>query len=135
MGQQGPLGAKKDFFQNDRGPHGMPKQVFLARFELVVACFGPPKILKSCFGSKMGQKCAFPKMILDHLGCTNKWNEPILSPLQAFLATPKSQNALKMGCFRTKNQSKMDQKCVFPKIPLDYVGCTNKWNQPILRPC
>ena len=47
MGQRGPLGAKKKiFFKNERGPHGMPKQVFLARFELVVACFRPPKIPK-----------------------------------------------------------------------------------------
>ena len=37
---------KKTFFKTDLGPHGMPKQVFLARFELVVARFGPPKILK-----------------------------------------------------------------------------------------
>ena len=45
MGQQGPPGAKKKtFFKNDHGPHGMPKQVFLARLELVVARFGPPKI-------------------------------------------------------------------------------------------
>ena len=86
MGQQGPAGANKmTFFKNDPGPQGMPKQVFLARFELVVARFGPPKIPK-CLenglfrdkknGSKMGQKCVFPKMILYHLGCTNKWNEP-----------------------------------------------------------
>ena len=74
-------------------------------------------------------------MILDHLGRLNKCNEPFLSPLQAILATPKSQNALKMGCFATKNQSKMDQKCVFPKILLDYLGCTNKWNEPLLSPC
>ena len=59
----------------------MPKQVFLARFELVVACFGPPKSPK-CFenglfgdkkwvknGSKM---CFSKKKILDHLGCLNK---------------------------------------------------------------
>ena len=47
MGQQGPLGAKKmTFFKNDPRPHGMSKQVFLARFELVVAYFGPPKIPK-----------------------------------------------------------------------------------------
>ena len=48
MGQQRPPGAKKMifFFKNDLGPHGMPKQVFLARFELVVARFGPPKIPK-----------------------------------------------------------------------------------------
>ena len=58
-----------------------------------------------------------------------------MSPLQAILATPQSQNSLKMGCFRTKNKSKMDQKCVFPKIPLDYLGCTNKWNEYNLSPC
>ena len=47
MGQQGPSGAKKiTFFKNDPGPHGMPKQVFLARFELVVARYGPPTIAK-----------------------------------------------------------------------------------------
>ena len=58
----------------------MPKQVFLARFELGVARFGPPKIpndLKmGCLGQKMGQKWVknvfFQKLILDHLGCTNK---------------------------------------------------------------
>ena len=49
------------FFKNDPRPHGMPKQVFLARFELVVAR----------------------------------------------LALLKSQNALKMGCFATKNGLKM----------------------------
>ena len=74
-------------------------------------------------------------MILDHLGCTNKWNAPFLSTLQAILANPKSHNALKMGCFGTKNESKMDQKGVFPKVLLDYLGCTNKWNEPILSPC
>ena len=47
MGQQGPPGAKKmTVFKNDPGPHGMPKQMFLARFELVVARCGPPKIPK-----------------------------------------------------------------------------------------
>ena len=34
------------FFQTDPRPHGMPKQVFLACFELMVARFGPPKIPK-----------------------------------------------------------------------------------------
>ena len=54
----------------------MPKQVFLARFELVVAHFGPPK----------------------------------------------SQNALKMGSFGTKNGSKMGQKCVFSKNDPQTIG-------------
>ena len=60
----------------------MPKQVFLVRFELVVARFGPPKIPK-CLENvlvlcdqKMGPKWVknvfFPKMIIDHLGCLNK---------------------------------------------------------------
>ena len=48
MGQQGPPGAKKKktFFKNDPRTYGMPKLVVLARFELVVARFGPPKIAK-----------------------------------------------------------------------------------------
>ena len=37
---------KMTFFKNDLGPHGMPRQVVLARFELMVARFGPPKIAK-----------------------------------------------------------------------------------------
>ena len=78
-------------------------------------------------GSKMGQKCVFPKMILHHLGCLNK---PFLSPLQAILATLESQYALKMGCFGTKNQSKMDQKWVFPKILLDYWGARTRGMSP-----
>ena len=60
------------FLKNGPRPCATLKQVFLDRFELVVAQFGPPKIPK-CLenGSKMGQKHIFPKLILDHLGCTN----------------------------------------------------------------
>ena len=81
MGQKGPPGAKKmTFFKNDPGPHGNPKQVFFAHFELVVAYFGPRKsqnaLKMGCIGtkngSKMGQKIVVPKMILDQLGCLNK---------------------------------------------------------------
>ena len=57
------------FFKNDPGPHGMPKQVLLAHFELVVARFGPSKI-KKCFENglfcnqkwvKKGSKMSFSK--------------------------------------------------------------------------
>ena len=59
MGQQAPQAAKKmTFFKNDPGPHGMPKQVFLARFELVVARFGPPEI---------------PKCLENGLFCDQRW--------------------------------------------------------------
>ena len=79
MSQQGLL-RSMTFFKNDPRPHGTPKQVFLANFELVVARCGPPKIPKCLENGqfwdqkwvKMGQKWGFPKMILDHLGCLNK---------------------------------------------------------------
>ena len=59
MGQQGAPGAKKmTFFKNDLAPHEMPKQLFLARFELVLALFGPPKI---------------PKCLENGLFCDQKW--------------------------------------------------------------
>ena len=72
-------------------------------------------------GSKMGEKRVFPKLILDHSGCSNKWFGPILSPWRRVLAPGNSQNALKMGHFETKNGSKMGQKRVFPKVILDHI--------------
>ena len=111
VGQQGPPSAKKmTFFKNDLGPHEMPEQLFLARLELMVARFGPPKIPKCPEnGLIWEEKGVFAKMILDDFGCLNKRNKPILSPLQAILAPPKSPNGLKVGCFVTKNGSKMGQ--------------------------
>ena len=48
MGQQGPPGAKKNtFFTNDPAPCGLPKQVFLARFELVLGYLNRPKCLEN----------------------------------------------------------------------------------------
>ena len=58
----------------------MPKRMFLARFEVVVARFGPPKIA-NCLENglswdkkwvKNGSKMCFPKMIPHYLGCLNK---------------------------------------------------------------
>ena len=135
---------KMTFCKNDPRQHGVPKQVFWARFELVVARFGPPKIpkclqnggfLEGKNGAKMGQKYVFGKLISDQLACTNKSNAPFLSALQGILGALESQNAMKMGWSGTKNQSKRIPKFVFPTILLDYLGCTNKWNEPILNPC
>ena len=74
-------GSKTRFSKSDRGPFRMLKQMFLARFEPMVTCFGPWKIPK-CLekgpfwdqkkGLKMGQKRVFLKVIVDHLGCSNK---------------------------------------------------------------
>ena len=69
---------------------------------------GPP-------GSLGRKKSFFPKLFLDHLGCTNKCFEPIPSPWWRFLGHRKGQNALKMGLFGTKNGSKMGQKRILQK--------------------
>ena len=73
------------------------------------------------------KKRFFPKLFLDHLGCSNKCFWAILSPWWRVLGHGKSQNALKMGRFGTNNGSKMGQKRVFPKMILDHLGCSNKW--------
>ena len=78
-------GSKMHFSKIDLGPFGMLKQVSSARFEREVTRFVPWKIEK-CFenalkmgrrgtmnASKMSQKCVFPKVILGHWGCSNKW--------------------------------------------------------------
>ena len=80
----GPRGKKNIFSKVVPKSLGMLKQASLARFEPVVARFGPGKIPKCLVnglfsdqnrvknGSKMGQKRIFPKVIMDHLGCSNK---------------------------------------------------------------
>ena len=68
----------------------------------------------------------FSKMILDHMECQNKPFWRVLSSWWPVLALLKSQNALKMGYFGQKNGSTMAQKCVFPKMILDHLGCLNK---------
>ena len=73
-------GSKTRFSKSGPGPFGMLKQVFLARFELLVTRFGPWKSqnglkmgrFKTKNGLKMGQKRVFPKVILDHLVCSDK---------------------------------------------------------------
>ena len=66
----------------------MPKQVFLARFEHVVTRFGPWEVSKFLESGvfwdkklvKNGLKLIVPKVILDHLGCSNKCFWLALSP-------------------------------------------------------
>ena len=73
-------GSKTPFSKSDPGPFGMLKQVFLAHFEPGITRFGPwkrPKCLENgplwdSKWSKMGQKRVFPKVIVDHWGCSNK---------------------------------------------------------------
>ena len=78
---------------------------------------GPPGAKKIDF---------FLEMIPDHMECQNKCFCRVSSSWWPVLALLKSQNALTIGCFGTKNGSKMGQKCVFPKMILDHLGCLNK---------
>ena len=81
--QQGPV-LVGTFFR----PLGMLKQVFFAGFEPVVAHFGPWKIPKCPENGpfwdqqwvKNGSKTPFFQSDPDHLGCSNKCFQPILSP-------------------------------------------------------
>ena len=41
---------------------------------------------------------------------------------------------LEKGLFWDEKSVKNGSKCAFPKIPLDYLGCTNKWNEPHFEP-
>ena len=81
MGQQGPPGAKKDFFSKRILDHmECQNKCFwrvLSSLWPVVALLKIPECLENGLfwtkkRSKMGQKWVFPKMILDHLGCLNK---------------------------------------------------------------
>ena len=73
-------GSKMCLSKSDRGLFGMLKQVFLARFEPMVTCFGPWKIPKCLekgpfWGQervKNGSKTRFSKIIVDDFGCSNK---------------------------------------------------------------
>ena len=73
-------GSKTRFSKSDPRPFMMLKQVVLAHFEPVATGFRSWKTqnaLKAGHfgtknGSKMGQKRVFPKVIPDHLGCSNK---------------------------------------------------------------
>ena len=64
----------------------------------------------------MGQKRIFPNLILDHLGCTNGWNEPILSPVWGILAPQKSKKALKVGLLVMGFTCKLISLCQEPSM-------------------
>ena len=120
----------------------MLKHVFLAHVVPVVTRFGPWKIPKCLENGPFwdqkwvinGSKTRFPKVIMDHLGCSNRCFLAHFEPVETFSAHGKSQNALKMGGVGTKKGSKMGQKRVFPKVNLDHLGCSNKCFWPILTP-
>ena len=123
VGPPGFPGRKKCFFfKVGPRPLGMLKQVFLGRFEPVVAHFGPWKIPKCLKNGpfqdqkwvKNESKTHFSKSDLGPFGALKQvFFLPILSPWGRIFPHEKSQNALKMGRFGTKNGSKNGSKTCF----------------------
>ena len=117
-------GAKKIIFSKVvPRPLGMLKQVFLGRFEPVMVCFGPCKIPK-CLenGPFWDQKCGengskthFSKSDPRPFGMLKQVVLAHFEPVVTRFAHAKSQNALKMGRFGTKNGSKNGSKARFFK--------------------
>ena len=113
----------------------MLNQVFLARFEPLVAHSGAWKIPK-CLGSgplwdqkwvKSGSKTCFSKSDRGPFGMLKQVFSALLGPWRPGLAHGKSQIALKVGRFGTKKGSKVGQKRDFPKVILYHLGCSNKF--------
>ena len=121
----------------------MLKQVFLARFEPVVARYGPWKIPK-CLENRLfqDQKCvkngSKTRFSTSDRGPFGMLKQVLLAHFEPVtrrvLGHGKCQNALKMGRFMTKNGSKMGQKRVFTKVIVGQLRCSNKCFQAVLSP-
>ena len=99
-----------------------------------MARFGPPKIPK-CLenglfwdqkGVKNGPKMCFTKNDPGPFEVPKQVKRANFEPIASDFGPSKVTKCLKMGCFGTKNESKMDQNYVFPNILLDHLGCKNK---------
>ena len=131
------LGQKEPFFaQNSPSKDSNPQSPTFCGFEAsespnetrrppyqwsLGAAGGPasPRTVGANGGSTRvpgAKKMLFSKVVPRPLGMLKQVVLAILSPWGRFLAPGKSQNALKMGHFGTKNGSKMGQKRVFPKV-------------------
>ena len=111
-------GSKKAFLKSDRCPFGMPKQVFWARFDPVVARFGPRKIPKCLQNGpfcvqkwlKNGSKKRFLKSDRGPFGMLEQVFLTRLEPVVPRFGPRKSQYALKRGHFGTKKSVKNGSK-------------------------
>ena len=136
-------GAKKIIFSKVvPRPLGMLKQVFLGRFEPVVARFGPWKIPKCLENGpfwdqqwvKNGLKTRFSK---NDPGPFMMLKQVVLAhfqPVATGFSSLKLPKCLENGPFWDQKWVKMSQKRVFPKVIPDHLGCSNKWFLPVLSP-
>ena len=117
-------GAKKIIFSNGvPGPLGVLKQVFLARFELVVTGFGPWKIPKCLENGpfwdqkcvKNGSKTRFSKSDLGPLGMLKQVFLAHFRPLVTCFGPCKIPKCLENGPFWDQNCVKNGPKTHFSK--------------------
>ena len=114
----------------------MLKQVFLARLESVVTRMGPWKIPKCLENGplweqkwvKNGSNSQFSKSDCGTFGMHKQVLLARLEPVVTHYGPSKLPKCLENGPFSDQNESKMRQKCVFPKCIVDHWGCTNKSN-------
>ena len=55
-----------------------------------------------------------------------KW--ALFEPIASHFGQARVTKCLEKGLFWDQKSVKNGSKCVFPKMPLDYLGCANKWN-------
>ena len=77
-------------------------------------------------GSTGPKRNDFSKVVPRPLGMLTQVFLARFEPVVTRFRQLKSRNALKMGRFGTKKGSKLGQSCVFPKVIVDQLGCTNK---------
>ena len=98
-------GKKMTFLKNDPRPCATLKQVFLDRFELVVAHFGPPKIPKCLQNGlfwdkkwfKNGSKMHFSKPHPRPFGVHKRVKLTHFEPILGHFGPSEVQKALKVG--------------------------------------
>ena len=124
-----------------------------------VAYFGPPKIPKCLENGllrdkkwvKNGSEMWFSKNDPRPFGVPKQVKWALFEPIASHFAPSKVANCLENGLFWdqkwVKNGSKMcfsnndprpfgvHKQVIYPNILLDYLGCTNNCNEPILSPC
>ena len=127
-------GSKMCFSKNDPRPFGVPKQVKGALLEPIASHFGHPKVTK-CFENglfwdqksvkKMGQKCVFPKILLDFWGAQTSGMSPFGAHVEQFWPC-QGRKGLENGPIWNHNGSKKGQNYGFPKMIRVQLWCPNR---------
>ena len=125
MGQQGRVGAKKvTFLKNDPTPCATLNQVFLDRFELVVAHFGPLKIPKCLENGlfwdqklvKTGSKSHFSRPQSRPFGVHKRVKRAHFEHILGHFGPSQVQKALKVGLVVMGFSCKLISLCQEPSM-------------------